>query len=153
MWEKTAKKASALPAETRAGSSDDLYAAQLRLTKVLSDAGVPLLAGSDVTGASWEIPGASLHQEFDELGAAGLSPLQVLQSTTSAAARFVGRDDFGAVATGKRADLVLLRDDPTASVSALHGVVGGGPQRSTYRLPESDLAGIKERIARDHTAG
>ena len=121
------------------------------MTRILADAGVPLLTGSDVTGASWEVPGASLHREFDELAAAGLSPLQVLQATTSAPAQFVGRDDFGAVTAGARADLVILREDPMQSIAALHtvaGVVRNGVHRSA-----ADLETIKERIARTRTAG
>jgi hypothetical protein len=150
LWEKTAAKAVALPDATKR-VFHDLYDAQLRLTAVLADAGVPLLAGSDVTGASWEIPGASLHQEFDELARAGLSPLQVLQATTSAPARFVGRDDLGHVRTGARADLVLLGDDPTASTTALHaitGVVRNGVHRS-----RADLDAMRDRIAAAQSAG
>jgi imidazolonepropionase-like amidohydrolase len=150
LWLRTAEKATALPTSTRQ-VLHDLYDAQLRLAKVLADVGVPILAGSDVTGASWEIPGASLHQEFDELAVAGLSPLQVLRSTTSAPARFVGRDDFGSVAPAMRADIVLLRDDPTQSVAALHSIVGV-VRAGAYRS-ESDLLAIKDRIARDHAAG
>lgn len=150
LWDKTMAKAAALPEPTRR-TFHDLYEAQLRLTKVLADAGVPLLTGSDVTGASWEVPGASLHQEFDELATAGLSPLQVLRATTSAAARFVGRDDLGAVAPGRRADLVLLREDPTASVAALHGIVG--VVRDGVHLGEGELAAMKERVARGRAAG
>lgn len=150
LWEKTAARARTLPEQTRQ-VFHNLYDAQLRLTAVLADAGVPILAGSDVTGASWEIPGASLHQEFDELAAAGLSPLQVLRTTTSEPARFLGRDDLGAVAAGNRADLVLLREDPTRSVAALHGIVG--VVRNGVHRSEADLTAVKDRIARDHTAG
>jgi hypothetical protein len=35
--------------------------------KVLDEAGVPMLAGSDSGCAAWEVPGLALHQEFDEL--------------------------------------------------------------------------------------
>jgi hypothetical protein len=42
------------------------YELHLRLAKLLDDAGVQMLAGSDESGA-WEVPGFSLHQEFDEL--------------------------------------------------------------------------------------
>lgn len=149
LWDKTAAKARALPAETRA-VFHELYDAQRRLAKVLADAGVPMLAGSDVTGASWEVPGASLHQEFDELAGAGLSPLQVLRATTSAAARFAGRDDLGAVRPGRRADLVLLQEDPTRSVAALHSVVGV-VRYGRYR-DAAELAAIKDRLARTRAA-
>lgn len=150
VWHKTAGKAQALPESTKR-TLHDLYDAQKRLAKVLADAGVPMLAGSDVTGASWEIPGASLHQEFDELAAAGLSPLQVLQATTSAAARFVGRPDVGTVSAGGRADLVLVRDDPTRSVEALHGIVGVVRNGSYFGARELDA--IKDRVARARSAG
>ncbi|GGF22565.1 amidohydrolase family protein [Subtercola lobariae] len=150
LWHKTAKRASALPETTRS-VFHDLYDAQKRLALVLANASVPLLAGSDVTGASWEIPGASLHQEFDELAAAGLSPLQVLQATTSAPARFVGRTDFGAVEVDARADLVLLGADPTQNVSALHAIVG--VVRNGVHRSEAELTAIKERIALTHAAG
>ncbi|MFT4296790.1 MAG: amidohydrolase family protein [Micropruina sp.] len=149
LWDATAGKARALPAENRA-VFHDLYAAQRRLTAVLADAGVPMLAGSDVTGASWEVPGASLHREFDELAAAGLGPLQVLRATTSAAARFAGRADLGAVQPGRRADLVLLGEDPTRSVAALHDVVGV-IRHGRYR-DAAELAAIKDRLARTRTA-
>ena len=65
------------------------YDVMLNLTKVLDEAGVPMLAGSDSGGAAWEVPGLALHQEFDELARAGLSPLRVLQMTMWNAAEFM----------------------------------------------------------------
>ena len=52
---------------------------------------VSMLAGSDSTGAGWEVPGIALHQEFEELEKARLSPLRVLQMTTLSAADFLGK--------------------------------------------------------------
>ncbi|GAB3915544.1 hypothetical protein GCM10011575_38640 [Microlunatus endophyticus] len=129
---------------------DRLYNTRQRLTKILADEGVPMLAGSDIAGASSEVPGASLHQEFDELAAAGLSPLQILQMTTSAPAKFTGRDDIGSIEEGKRADLVLLREDPTQSVAALHTIVGL-VRNGVYR-GESDLNTIRKPIAHEQGA-
>ena len=40
-----------------------------------------MLAGDDMSGI-WVIAGFGLHQEFDLLAQAGLSPLRVLQMTT-----------------------------------------------------------------------
>ncbi len=149
-WRRTAERFRALPPGTRAFLRD-LYQAQLRLTGILAEEGVPLLAGSDVTGASWEIPGTSLHQEFDELAAAGLTPLQILRATTIAPARFLGLDEeLGAVEPGRRADLVLLGGDPTTDVAALHrivGVVRAGTHRSRH-----DLDAARRRLAGDRRA-
>jgi imidazolonepropionase-like amidohydrolase len=123
-WRAAAGKFGALPAETKA-TYRDAYDLQLRLTKLLDDAGVKLLAGSDSCGAIWEVPGYSLHQEFDELARAGLSPLRVLQTVTLDAAEFLGRSKtLGTVEEGKQADLVLLDASPVDSVQHLHGLAG-----------------------------
>jgi imidazolonepropionase-like amidohydrolase len=124
---------------------------QLHLVKIFATEGVPLLAGTDAVGAAWVVPGASLHDEFDLLADAGLDPLHILQSTTSDAARFLGRDDLaGTVEAGKEADLVLLDADPTAAAENLHtisGVVCNGIHHS-----DADLAALKDELA-DRAAG
>ncbi len=123
-WREAAVKFDALPADTKA-TYRDAYDLQLRLTKLLDHAGVKLLAGSDSCGAVWVVPGYSLHQEFDELARAGLSPLRVLQTATLDAAEFLGRTGtLGTVEPGKQADLVLLDANPVESVQHLHGLAG-----------------------------
>lgn len=95
----------------------------LQLTGLLQDSGVGLLAGSDAGGSQWVIPGFSLHQDFDLLAQAGLTPLQVLQSGTLNAARFLGKEDtMGTVEAGKDADLVVLDGNPVEDVANLHRI-------------------------------
>lgn len=116
---------------------------QLRLVKIFATEGVPLLAGTDAVGAAWVVPGASLHDEFDLLADAGLDPLRILQSTTSDAARFLGRENAaGTVEAGNDADLVLLDADPTAAVANLHTVSGVVCRGIHYS--DTDLAAIKD---------
>ncbi len=107
----------------------DLFAAQLRLTKLFDDAHVKMLAGTDF-GGQWLVSGRSLHHEFDLLARAGVSPLRVLQMTTLDPALFLHREaDMGTVEPGRAADLVLLDGDPTLNVANLHriaAVVRGG---------------------------
>jgi hypothetical protein len=144
-WSKAAKKFSGFPAGARQ-TFRDVYGVMLNLTKVLDEAGVKMLAGSDSGGAAWEVPGLALHQEFDELARAGLSPLRVLQLTTWNAAEFLGATDvMGTVAAGKHADLVLLDANPVGSVDHLHrirGVVRGGRY-----LGPADLDALREKAA------
>lgn len=95
---------------------------QMRLTKIFHDAGVPMLAGSDF-GGQWVISGFGLHQEFDLLAQAGLSPLDILRMTTINGAAFLGREDtMGTVEAGKNADMVLLDANPLDSVDNLHRI-------------------------------
>ncbi|GGR23044.1 amidohydrolase family protein [Deinococcus ruber] len=100
------------------------YDLQRRVTGMMSEAGVKMLAGSDV-GGIWLIPGHSLHQEFRELAASGLTPLEILQTTSLNGAVFAGRqDDLGTVEEGKVADLVLLEADPLSNAANLEKIGG-----------------------------
>ncbi len=116
-----------------------------RLLKILDENGVDLLAGSDY-GGGWIVPGISLHQEFDLLAEAGLSPLKILQMTTINGARFLKREaTMGTVSAGKEANLVLLNTNPLESVKnfhAIHAVVRDGRYYAA-----SDLARLKDRVA------
>lgn len=107
--------------KTTAQSLYDLY---YRLVKTYDTQGVKMMTGTDTGGGDdWNTAGYSLHQEFDELAKAGISPLHVLQMTTLNGAEFLGRlDDMGTVDVGKNADLVLLDDNPIESVQNLHKI-------------------------------
>jgi hypothetical protein len=123
------------------------YALQLKLVKIFDDAGAPMLAGTDCVGAAWVVAGASLHREFDELTAAGLSPLRVLQMATLDPARFLGLDATGSgvVAIGSPADLLLLAADPllaTTNLRTIAGVVRAGAHTGA-----TELAAIKDGVA------
>jgi imidazolonepropionase-like amidohydrolase len=108
----------------------------MKVAGVFDKAGVKMLAGSD-TG---EVPGFSLHQEFDLLEQAGISPLHVLQMTTLNGAVFLDREaSMGTVDVGKAANLVLLDANPIASVQnlhAIHAVIRNGNYYSNDRLEE-----------------
>ena len=100
------------------------YAAQSKLVGLMAQEQVRLLTGSDL-GGIWVIPGIGLHQEFRELAAAGLTPLQVLQATTLTGAEFLGRSaSMGTVDEGKQADLVLLEANPLERVENLSRISG-----------------------------
>lgn len=91
------------------------------LTAALHRAGVPLLAGTDAYGFVLIPPGQSLHAELEILVDAGISPYHALRSATLEPARFLGRDhEFGRVAPGLRADLLLLAGNPLEDIRAIH---------------------------------
>jgi imidazolonepropionase-like amidohydrolase len=95
---------------------------------VAKSAGLPILAGTDANndaGAPWNPKfGRSLHDEFDLLVDAGLTPTEVLVAATSASARVFGLSDRGAIKAGLRADLLLVSGDPTADIRATRSISG-----------------------------
>jgi imidazolonepropionase-like amidohydrolase len=83
-------------------------------------AGVPVLVGSDTI-----IAGPRLHDEMALLVAAGLTPAEVLRAATLDAAHFMGMEhDFGSVAVGKQADMVLLTANPLADIRMTRRIEG-----------------------------
>jgi imidazolonepropionase-like amidohydrolase len=93
-----------------------------RIVGVLRDEGAPLLLGTD-TPNPYVVPAFSIHLELAHLRASGLSPYEVFRTATADAARFLGEaEDWGTVAPGRRADLVLLSRDPLQDVDAVQHV-------------------------------
>lgn len=122
----------------------DTYPRQLALTKLLSDAGVRMIAGTD--GGSYLGPGLTLRQEFKELADAGLAPLTILQMTTINAARYLGREDaMGSVEPGRDADLVLLDADPLDRVENMHRIAG--VVRAGFHYSRDRLDALKAKVA------
>jgi hypothetical protein len=93
--------------------------------KLLYEAGVPVIAGTDavglfpVNGTAVGVPfGLTLHyemQNFVEL--LGMSPAEAINAATRESARWHGLSDRGTVEIGKRADLLLLNSNPLQNIS------------------------------------
>jgi hypothetical protein len=107
--------------------TDSTGIAKHRLLTFVRQAGLPVLAGTDVMGwpvvsapaaRGMSLPGFSLHTELALEVFAGLTPLEVLQAATLNPAIMLGAtDSLGTVAAGKLADLVLLDADPLMNIS------------------------------------
>ncbi|HEY0144041.1 MAG TPA: amidohydrolase family protein [Thermoanaerobaculia bacterium] len=90
----------------------DFYRKGLELTGAAHRAGVRVVAGTD-----YIVAGADLHRELQELVTAGLSPADALRAAIVTPAEYFGRtDDYGAVETGKVADLILLDANPLLDI-------------------------------------
>jgi len=96
------------------------YPGQLKMgqknLKKMWDAGVTVVFGSD-TGPPARFQGFFEHRELELMVEAGLTPAQALQIATSRTAATLGISrDFGTLAKGKRADMILLDADPLVNI-------------------------------------
>ncbi len=108
-----------------------------QMVKALHEAGSGILLGTDAAQA-YHIPGFSIHEELAYLVDAGLSPFEALETGTRNAAAAMGKlTEFGTVAVGKRADLILLRQNPLGDVS--HVRDRAGVMLRGRWLPENEL--------------
>lgn len=112
----------------------------LTATRLLYEAGVPLIVGTD-SGSFGIIPGASLAEELSLLVAAGIPPYNALASATRISADVLGFEDSGVIAPGYRANLILLPEDPLTQIGAVEfpiGVMSGG-----YWLDDIELEAMR----------
>jgi imidazolonepropionase-like amidohydrolase len=124
-----------------------------RLVKLLRDAGVPVLGGTDTE--TFGFAGQSLHGELHELLIAGFTPYQVLESATRIPGEFIAKhlrdaEPFGTVAAGNRADLVLLDANPLTDLENLKRV-RGTMTRGRWYTPE-ELQQMRDSIAARNAA-
>ena len=157
-WLKRAVDGWRRTATTRAAESDSAArAANERaprgraLIKKMYDKKIPFLAGTDAPAGYDLVPGASLHRELQLFVRAGLTPLQALQTATLNPATYFGRtSDWGTIAPGKTADLVVLRANPLVDIAntrAVAAVVADGRYYSPRELDRLRLQ-IMERAAK-----
>ena len=91
--------------------------ARRQVMRALYQAGVPFLLGSDAP-QWWNVPGFSIQRELDAMIKAGFTPYQALEmGSRNVAEHFGAGEEFGTVAVGRRADLVLLEANPLDDVS------------------------------------
>ncbi len=116
-----------------------------RILKALRDAGAKIAFGTD-SPQLFSVPGFSIHREMQTMLLAGLTPFEILASGTRNVGRYYGREnEFGTVARGQRADLILLDANPLTDVRHLSrraGVMVNGRW-----LPESEIQARLSQIA------
>lgn len=93
-----------------------LWRKELDLVRAMHTAGVPFMAGTDLSGA-FVFPGFSLHHELELLVQAGFTPMEALQTATRNPAVFLGElNSQGTIEKGKLANLVLLDSNPLVDI-------------------------------------
>jgi imidazolonepropionase-like amidohydrolase len=64
-------------------------------------------------------PHAQAVKELEYMVSAGLPPMKAIEAATSVNARRVGDKSIGAVEVGRKADLLLIEEDPLKDISAI----------------------------------
>ena len=87
----------------------------------IRETGVRLLIGTD-SGIPSMFHTDSTWREMALWVELGVPPMQVIQAATLWPARFLGRDDLGALAPGNLADIIAVAGDPLTDMSVLRQV-------------------------------
>lgn len=95
---------------------------QIAAVRSLVKAGALLLAGTDPSNAT-VVHGATLHRELELLVQSGLTPVQALTAATKSTADTFQLKDRGRIVPGWRADLLLVRGDPTRDITATRDIL------------------------------
>jgi imidazolonepropionase-like amidohydrolase len=86
-------------------------------------AGGTLIAGLDPTGNGGAIAGYGDQREVELLVEAGFTPLEAIHIQTENGARFLGEDaKLGTLKAGKRADLTVVKGDPSKTIADIENV-------------------------------
>ncbi len=101
----------------------NLFAKEMAFEHDLAKAGGLLLAGLDPTGYGGVIPGYGDQREVELLVEAGFTPLEAIRVATLNGATFLGEaSDIGLIATGKAADLDVVKGDPSTNIRDIENV-------------------------------
>jgi imidazolonepropionase-like amidohydrolase len=93
----------------------EAFPSMLRLLKMLNDAGITIVPGTD------SLSGYMLLHELELYARAGIAPAQVLRMATLTSAQVVGVErERGTIAPGKWADMILIDGDPTLHIEDIH---------------------------------
>ncbi len=102
----------------KADQSAATFRAMEATVRLLHQAGVPIVAGTDQA-----VPGFSLDREIELYVQAGFTPMEAIQAATLVPARAMGMEkDSGTIEVGKRADVILVDGNPLANISDIRKV-------------------------------
>lgn len=127
------------------------------VTRYMAEHNARLLFGTDTPSSPLYTnpPGLNGWREMNRLIEAGLTPAQVFRAATLVNAQALRLDgEIGTVQVGKRANLLLLREDPTRSIRAYDEIVkiilnGRVLDRSALAASSSIGLGTTDRPAFD----
>jgi len=101
----------------------EMFKREMEFERAFVQAGGLLIAGTDPTGLGGIIAGFGDQREVELLVEAGFTPLEAIKIQSLNGAQFLGlQDHIGSLATGKQADIVLIKGDPSANIKDIENV-------------------------------
>ena len=95
---------------------------EMEFERAFVAAGGVLLAGVDPTGWGGVVAGFGDQRQLELLVEAGFTPEQAIRIGTANGAGFLRDETIGTLAVGRRADLVVLRGNPSVNISDVRRV-------------------------------
>ncbi len=119
-WRRSAENAIRLEGQ----QAQAITQARDQVLLALQENGVGILMGTD-SPQVFSVPGFSIHREMQAMVEAGMSNYEVLVSGTRNVGNYLqGKEAFGVIAPGQRADLILMNRNPLVDISAVADRVG-----------------------------
>lgn len=149
----------AIPARVRKTMTErlplELPKIAMQNLKILVDAGVPIVTGTDA-GNIGTFHGSAIFREMELMTLAGIEPHAVLRMSSLAAAQMLKVDnDLGSIRVGKLADLLILDRDPRKdirNIQYLHTVIKSGrPFLRSELIPKTPVAVVQSQLNAYHT--
>lgn len=124
-WEKITRNQSKEVVEMVDKNGEASFEILKNIVLSLDQVNAKLTAGTDAGNLPFLIPGSSLIEELKLLSKIGISNYKVLRMTTINAAMAMNKQSsIGTIEEGKRADLILLQDNPIEDLNNLYSNKG-----------------------------
>lgn len=120
------------------------YQLWMQFVNEYKNKGGKVTAGSD-TGYIYSLYGFGYIQELELLQEAGFHPLEVIRSATKIGAQVLGQEDqIGTVSVGKKADLIIVDENPLHNLKSLYGT--GVPKLNDETQKVERVGGVRWTI-------
>lgn len=131
--------------------------AAARLLPLVQKSGMKIIAGTDAGYLNThDYPGLAIHQELALMVSYGLSPLEALQASILNGPAYFGlEDEYGAIRTGKKANFILLHENPLEKIAntlSIESVIVEGkylPRAELDRMLKEIKAWVKAKESRN----
>jgi imidazolonepropionase-like amidohydrolase len=120
------------------------YQLWMQFVNEYKNRGGKVVAGSD-TGYIYSLYGFGYVQELELLQEAGFHPLEVIRAATKIGAQVLGKEtDIGTIHIGKKADMIIVDENPLHNLKSLYGT--GVPKLNEQTQKVERVGGVRWTI-------